>query len=140
MATTGAVKGNLLGVYVDVSGTDTLIACTTGGSFSASLETIDATCKDNDGARAILPGGQTWSMSVDGLIKYDAAYGMEDLWTLFAAKTQVTVRWSTEVAGDTYKEGSAYITSFEETAGLNEVSTYSVSFEGTGTITSGTVV
>lgn len=135
MATTGAVKGNLLGIYV---GTD-LIACATNSTFNGSNGTIDATCKDNDGARQVLMGEQTWTMQHDGILAFDAAYGYVDLVTIWKNKTSVTLKFSTEVTGDTYLTGDAFISSLDVTAGLNEVSTYSISFEGTGVLTIATV-
>lgn len=135
MATTGVFNGNILGIYVG----GTLILCATSESFELTNAEIDATCKDNSGARQVLMGQQSWSMSFEGLTKYDAAYGIEDLRTLALNKTSATFRWSTEVTGDTYMEGTGYISSFSENAGVNEVATYSISITGTGSISSGTV-
>ena len=158
MATTGKIRSNAIGVYVSTTegafttgvtgGTfgdtahedDTweLIACATSGSFSGSLEIIDATTKDNDGQREVLPGGLQWSMSAEGMVQFDLAAtvnGNLSLFDLWADKKQIRVAWTTGAAGDYMYYGLAYITSFEESAGLNEVATYSVSLEGDGAIT-----
>ena len=163
MATTGKIRSNAIGVYIsntalpDASLTYAgptfgdgetedddfeLIACATSGSFSGSMEVIDATTKDNDGQREILTSALSWSMSCDGLIDYSTAAGSKsatELFDLWKAKTKVRIAWTTGVDGDVMLWGDAYITSYEETAGLNEVATYAVQFEGDGTITKSTI-
>jgi TP901-1 family phage major tail protein len=163
MATTGKVRSNAIGVYIsntvlpDASLTYAgptfgdgatedddfeLIACATSGSFSGSMEVIDATTKDNDGQREILTSALSWSMSCDGLIDYSTAAGSKsatELFDLWKAKTKVRIAWTTGVDGDVMLWGDAYITSYEETAGLNEVATYAVQFEGDGSITKSTI-
>ncbi|RLA19924.1 MAG: hypothetical protein DRQ56_04315 [Gammaproteobacteria bacterium] len=135
MATTGKFKANLMGIYV---GTD-LIAGSTSSTFSGSNGTIDATSKENDGAKQILLGQQEWSMNHDGHLEFDAAYGLVDLLTAWKAKTTLTLKFSTEVSGDTYLTGDALITSVDLSAEVNGVTAGSVSFEGTGVITIDTV-
>jgi len=159
MATTGKIRSNAIGVYIsntalpdagltyagptfgDGATEDDdfeLIACATSGSFSGSMEVIDATTKDNDGQREILTSALSWSMSCDGLIDYSTAAGSKsatELFDLWKAKTKVRIAWTTGVDGDVMLWGDAYITSYEETAGLNEVATYAVQFEGDGSIT-----
>lgn len=158
MATTGKVRSNSIGVYVSTTtgpfgtaqtgntfGDNThedddweIIACATSGSFSGSLEIIDATTKDNDGQREVLPGGLQWSMSAEGMVQFDLAGTVNSNLTLFdlwSDKTQIRVAWTTGESGDYMYYGLAYITSFEESAGLNEVANFSVSIEGDGAIT-----
>ena len=159
MATTGKIRSNAIGVYIsntalpDASLTYSgptfgdgatedddfeLIACATSGSFSGSMEVIDATTKDNDGQREILTSALSWSMSCDGLIEYGLGSGVRaatELFDIWKDKTKVRIAWTTGVDGDVMLWGDAYITSYEETAGLNEVATFSVSFEGDGSIT-----
>jgi len=165
MATTGKLRSNSLGVYIStttgnstlagdyidntgVGGTfgDTsaeaqtfqLIAAATSGSFSGSRDVIDATTKDNDGRREILIAGSSWSMSADGLIQYDlqaTVNGNIELFDLWRNATKIRLAWTTGQDGDYIYYGDAYITSLEESAGLNEVATFSVSFEGDGDIT-----
>lgn len=154
MATTGKIRSNALNIYVNtLQGADTfddtisddtweIVASSTSGTFSGELETIDATSKDSDGARQILVSAISWSMSVEGLIQYDDSTNKVrsgELFTLWKNKTKVRLAWSTGVNGDTYYWGDGYITSYEESAGLNEVGTYSVSIEGDGDINSATV-
>lgn len=140
MATTGAVKGNLLIVYIDDGDGNGLIsiACSTQATLSGTNEQIETTCKDNDGAKTYLPGGTDWNITSTGIVKYDATRGVDDLGDAFLNKTALTVRYSTNVNGDSYYQGTATITSFSIDAPLNAPATWSVTFTGSGTLTKGT--
>lgn len=159
MATTGKIRSNAIGVYVsnttipdtgtapsgatygdDAFENDTfeLIACATSGSFSGSREVIDATTKDNDGRREILAGGSSWTVSAEGLIEYGLSADVKaptDLFDIWNNNTRVRIAWTTGQSGDVMYYGNAFITSYEESAGLNEVASYSVTFEGDGALT-----
>lgn len=133
MATTGAVNGTL--VMVAIEGEN--IACTTGASFAGTNATIDATCKDNNGAEDFLAGNQGWTITVNGNSKYDASYGFSELEAVWLNKTVVTVTYGTGVTGDPYKQGEAIITAWNNDDPLNAVSTWSATFQGKGTISVG---
>lgn len=153
----GKIRSNSIGVYIsdttspntdpltgatfgdDAGESDTfaLIAAATSGTWSGSLEVIDATTKDNDGQREILPGGLTWTMSVEGMIETGLATSVKsnvDLFDLWKAKTKIRIAWTGGSDGDVMYYGNAYITQLEENAGLNEVATFSATFEGDGDI------
>jgi len=141
MATTGTVKGNLVGVYIldaDASGDATydLIACGTNASLNLTNEMIETVCKDNDGARSVLPGQQSISISIDGLSAYNNV-GRTELFASAKDKTNLTLRYGSGVVGDPYVQVNAYITSFEETAPLNDSTSFTVSFD-CDTMTTGT--
>ena len=135
MATTGIMNGTLLGVYVG----STLIAHATEGSISLSMDTRDATSKDSSGTRDLLEATKSGTISVSALYAEDATYGVDDLMTSWAARTALTVKFSTEVSGDHYWSASAYITSLEVSAGMEDNVSYSATFELTGAITYSTV-
>lgn len=148
MATTGKVRSNLINIYIsnDLDGTlddtgsdDTfdIIASSTSGTFSGELETIDATSKDNDGARSILVSAINWNISAEGLVQFDDTTNKvrsAELFDIWKAKTQIRVAWTTGESGDNFYFGNGYITSYEESAGLNEVASYSITIEGDGDI------
>ena len=141
MATSGTVKGNLVGVYVQDGDGDgdtdfDLIACATNASFSMSNELIDTVCKDNDGARSFIAGMQSLTMSVEGLTAYDNV-GRAMLFTKAKDKSTVVLQYGSGVTGDPFAQANAIITSFEETAGVNDVTTFNVTFECSG-LTTGT--
>jgi TP901-1 family phage major tail protein len=135
MPTTGIMNGTLLGVYVG----STLIAHATEGSISLSMDTRDATTKGSSGNRELLESTRSGSISVSALYADDAAYGVNDLMTVFSNRTSVTVKFSTEVSGDDYWSATAYLTSLEVSAGMEDSATFSASFEITGAITFSTV-
>ena len=118
MATTGIMNGTLLGVY----SAGTLIAHATEGSISLSMDTRDATSKDSSGSRDLLEATKSGTISVSALYAEDAAYGVDDLMTSWAARTTLTVKFSTEVTGDHYWEASAYVTSLEVNSGMEDLS------------------
>lgn len=135
MATVGTFNGKLIGVYVD----GTLIGCATSGTLRVEADQIDATCKDSDSWGAALTGRRSWGMDCDALIKFDATEGLEEAIDYILNETTVVLKFSTEVTGDTYWTGSAIATSVEANGPNNEVASWSVSFEGQGALTKGTI-
>ena len=126
------MNGTVLGVYNG----GTLIAHATESSISMSMDTRDASTKDSAGYRDLLEGARSGSISVSALYEdLTTLQGVDDLMTHFAARSAVTVKFSTEVSGDHYWSASAYITSLEVSASKEDNVTYSASFELTGTIT-----
>lgn len=132
MATTGTVKGNLVGIYISDNATPTpaftLIACGTNASLNITNEMIETVCKDNDGARSVLPGQQSVNMTIEGLTAYDN-HGRTELFAAAKDKTELTLKYGSGVAGDPFVQVTAFITSFEETAPLNDSTSFNVSFD-----------
>jgi len=128
MATTGTVKGNLVGVYIQDGSAFDLIACGTNASLNITNDMIETVCKDNDGARSVLPGQQSINITIEGLTAFDNI-GRTELFDAVKDKTQLTLRYGSGVTGDPYVQVNAYITSFEETAPLNDSTSFSVSFD-----------
>lgn len=135
MATAGIMNGTLIGVYAG----GTLIAHATEGSISLNLDTRDATTKDSSGTRDLLEGVKSGTVSVSALYADDATYGVDELMSAWSGRSTLTIKFSTEVTGDSYWEASAYVTSLEVSAGMEDNATYSATFELTGAITYGTV-
>jgi|TARA_Y100000310_G_C20339898_1_gene649280 predicted secreted protein len=130
MATTGVVNGTSIGIYVG----GTKIAKATSGSVSVSHSPRDATSKDSSAWSESLEGLREWSMDVEGLFAFDAAYGIVDLEGVLTARTAVTVRFSTESSSDEYFEGTAICTELSADSGVEESATFSASFQGTGAL------
>jgi len=136
MPTTNVINSTIFAIYVLDSTTYKKIAKMTDASFSFSHEPRDITTKDSGGYRELLEGLRSWSMSSSNLLAFDADYGITELRALAVARTPVTLRWMTGVASDELVQGSAYITSIEESSpGAEDNVTFSVSFEGTGLLT-----
>jgi predicted secreted protein len=128
MATTGIINATDFGIYIGGS----KIACATSASISRSMSPRDATCKDSGGNSESLEGLMEWSMEGEAFFALDAAYGYSDLNTVFIGRAVVTVRFSTEVSGNEYYEGTAFLTDLSTDAGVEESQTFSFSLAGTG--------
>jgi len=142
MATTGLVNGTLVALYKDVSGTLTKVANLTSTDFELSKDTIDATNKDGGSYKEFLVGLSGWTMNAEGIFEEDGGVtgiSAKDLLDDIIAGDAVTVVMTSNVTGDLKLSGSAVITSFAWNAPVNDVSTFSVSLQGSGALTVATV-
>lgn len=119
-----AVNGNDIGIYVEGQ----LIGCLTNATFSASNEEIDVTCKDDSGARAILPGGQTAEITFEGFFDPAATYGFQDLVAANKNRTRVWVKMQYDATDSLTITCYAYLNQIEWTGPLNAGSTFSGTF------------
>jgi TP901-1 family phage major tail protein len=131
MATTGIINGTDLLVYVG----GTAITHSTSASISFSMETRDASTKDSAGYRAILEGQRSWTIEAEGMTAMDAANGYEELFAAWVARTALTIKFATADAADQFYQGTGYCTSLSVDSGVEDSSTFSASFEMTGTVT-----
>jgi predicted secreted protein len=143
MPTTGIFNGTNLVVLVGSE----VVAHSTSCSLSVSVDLPDSTTKSSQGWADQIGGLKSWSLSTDGLATVDptgATYIVGDIFTALAARTAVTVKFttvssgSTVIAGDLYWSGLAFIESLDVTADMESPATYSVSFTGQGALTQGT--
>lgn len=118
-------------VVVKVGGVT--IGCLTGCSLSSTQNEIDVTCKDDSGNRSVLSSGITANITFNGFFKPDASYGMEDLWDIHIARTEVSVAFGDATNMTIY--GQAYLTELTWDGPLNAGSTFSGKFSITGTPT-----
>ena len=131
MPSTSVMNGSLMGVYIG----STLIAHSTEGSISLSMDTRDISSKDSAGSRALLEGMKSGSISVSALYTEDSAYGADELYTAMQSRLPLQVKFSTEVSGDHFWSASSYLTSLEVSASTEDNMTFSAQFELTGAIT-----
>lgn len=120
------LNGNDIGVYVG----GTLIGCLTNATFSSQNEEIDVTCKDNDGARAVLPGGNTATIAFEGFFNPSSTYGFNDLIAVHQNGTLVNIKMGDNTNLTVF--ANAYLNTLEWTAPLNAGSTFSGTFSITG--------
>ena len=135
---TGLIKGNNLGIFIG----GVFIGCTTEANISVSREAVEAACKDDDGAMQVIGGSLSWDAGASGLFKFDATYGIADLFAAILADTTVTLKFglaSGESTGDFYLSGSAKVTNVEAAGSVNDVAAWSVTFKGSGSLTKTTV-
>ena len=140
MATTGVVNSTLFALYVDVASTNTKIGYSTDASVSISHSPRDISSKDSNGWMEQLEGQLSFTASVSGHFAFDAAYSALDIEAAVLNRTTLDIVFSTEESGDTFYSGTAYVDSFEiDSSGVEDNVSYSISFTGTGALTSGTV-
>ena len=144
MATTGLVNGTLVALYKD-TGTPPLVkvANLTSTDFELSKDTIDATNKDGGNYKEFLVGLSGWTMNAEGIFEEETSIGgnlsPKELLDDIIAGAPITVVMTSNVEDDLKLSGSAVITSFAWNAPVNDVSTFSVSLQGSGALTVGTV-
>ena len=136
MATTGKFNGTLLNVYLD----NVIIGCATSSELSINADLADATCKDDGGWADHIHGLRDWSVSTDGLVKYDGANNVGSLYDLLSNRTSVNLRFTTNDTGDLVFSGMASVASISVSAEMESAVSYSVEFTGKGALTKATVV
>jgi predicted secreted protein len=127
-------------LVIKVGGVPLLRATT--ASLEISVDMPDATTKDSAGWAEFFAGVRSWTLSSDGLVNYaNSLNGVEtdELVGMLIARTAVTVEFATSTTGDMELSGSAFVTSISQTADMESPSGYSVTFQGTGALTQGTV-
>lgn len=116
------INGNTILVYVEGQA----IGCLTTNTFSSQNEEIVTTCKDDDGARSVVPGGNQASITFEGMFNPASGYSLQDLVAVHLNKERVWVKM-----GDNENltiTGYAYLNTLEWTAALNAGSTCSGTF------------
>jgi TP901-1 family phage major tail protein len=127
-----------------LNATDCVLSITTGGSLQAvahctsaslsmNMELRDSTTKSSTGWQSNLGGLRSWELSSDAFVEIGSITGadIEELWTIWEARTEVAVKF-----GHTNMEytGNALITSISIESGVEENATYSISLTGSGVL------
>lgn len=122
------IKGNGLLLYID----NQVIGCTDNCEFNSQNETIDATCKDNDGAKNVLPGGNTATFTFSGKWEFSSTLGPVQLYNAHNNKTRVGVKMSVadpvttnELSGYPHIIAYGYLNQLSFVGALNTVATFS---------------
>lgn len=113
------VNGNDMGIYIGGS----LIGCLTNATFSSTNETIEVTCKDNDGARQTLSGGNTSVITFEGFFNPAATYQVSDIIPLHQNKT--LINWHFGDNTNLTFHGEGYIDVLDFAAPVNAGTTFS---------------
>lgn len=124
-------NGTTIGVYVQ----DVLVAQSTGCTLDFNVDTFETTSKDSGGARSILPGTSSWSVSGDFLDSTaDANYDLDDFLVLANAKTLISVRIDDAGTSQRKYTGQGYLTSVSGNFPMESAVTGSFTIEGTGAL------
>ena len=142
----GILNGTDLKVYITPSGgSATLIAYATSATININHSTRSTSNKESGGWSENMEGMRDWDVSVDAMYAWldadGAAIGGLTLSELFdimigtRAKASVTFGVTTTTGGDTKYTGDVWMTSASLSAPLEDSSTFSASFQGTGQLT-----
>ena len=113
------------------------IAHSTSASVSFNIDLRDTTTKDSGGYQSNLGGLKSFELSTDALFDLTADLDFQEFFNDLKDRTLVTVRFAERTSGR-YYQGTAFVTSLSMDAGVEENVTYSVTFTGTSTATTGT--
>ena len=113
------------------------IAHSTSASVSFNMDLRDTTTKDSGGYQNNLGGLKSFELSTDALFDLTADLDFQEFFNDLKNRTLVTVRFAERTSGR-YYQGTAFVTSLSMDAGVEENTTYSVTFTGTSTATTGT--
>tara|TARA_R100000152_G_C6781671_1_gene216759 strand:+ start:6766 stop:7212 length:447 start_codon:yes stop_codon:yes gene_type:complete len=127
------------------SSTNILVAYAQSGTLNFSMSTRDITNKESAGFKESLEGLREWSIDLDGAYAWTNAAGStidngaDDLFIKYLldagsnTREAFTIRFGNTggATGDTYYQGTAFLTSVSVSAPTEDTATYSMSFEGT---------
>ena len=135
--TTGVINGTLMRLYKDGTAIGRATTCT----LDVSREQRETIHKDNPGSgwRELEMGQKSGTLTTEVLYGLDSANVNPG--TLFDALDNGTLmlfKFTTNVSGDDYYQGSAYCTNYSISAVVEENTSYSSTFEITGAITRST--
>jgi len=134
------INGNSLLIFIDGQA----IGCTDNCTLTSTKQTIDVTCKDNNGARQVLSGSQEWKIDTSGKWDFASTLGPTQLYsshqagTLVGIKMAVTDSSGNEESGKPYFIGYARLQNWAIAGPLNAGATFTLTFEGSGALTLGT--
>tara|TARA_R100000995_G_C3482748_1_gene125070 strand:+ start:233 stop:667 length:435 start_codon:yes stop_codon:yes gene_type:complete len=127
------------------STTNILVAFAQNGSINLNLSLREITNKQSGGYKESLESTRDFTIDIDGAYAWTDASGSaltngaDDLalTNIITNRTPLVVRFGNTggATGDTYYQGSVFLTSFSVSAGTEDTATYSMSFEGTGALT-----
>ena len=132
MGTPGVFNGRLIGIWVG----GIFQAFSKSHTLTINAAEMDITSKDSISWKGILPTVKDWSISCDGLVVLESTANADKVLDLLIAGTEVQVKFTTNISGDKYWYGQAYVTSVEMSAPMDEPVSYSCTFVGNGTLTS----
>lgn len=133
--------GTVLGVYVDVSGTMTLVAARQDLELNETAETREVTNASTGGDwREFLAGAQEWTISLGHILLLDDETGAYEashkaMRDAKRNRNQITVQLRYPGTDNAAETGNAIITELSLTAGYDEMGTVSATLQGAGPLT-----
>lgn len=112
-----------------------VIAHSTDASIELNLEMQDASTKNSNGYREVLPGQISGSGSVNGLVDYSATYGAQSFASLITSRSSFTCKFNDAQSGGQYYSATAYVSKFSLNGPAESPLSYSVEITLSGAIT-----
>ena len=139
--TTGIINSSSIRVFLGTTDdSEVVVDHVTECSISMSTDMRDITTKTSGGWRELLPGLKSASLSLSGLFAEDATNGFNQLVDhqiegekLFVIFTNTGSGLAANI-GDEQFDVAGYITSLEQTAGVEDNVGFSMTIEVTGTV------
>ena len=136
MPSTGVNNGTLVGIYVG----GTLVNYSTNATLSLQMDQRETTSKDTtDNWREYKATRCTGTLSGDFLHAEDATLAYDDIYDDFAAGTEATIKYSSNVTGDLEYSFTGFVTSLDREAPDADNETFSATWQISGTVTQGTI-
>ena len=138
--TTGIINSSNIRVFIGTTGAEVVVDNVTECSISMSTDMRDITTKTSGGWRELLPGLKSASLSLSGLFAEDATNGYNQLVDNQIAGTKLGIEFTNTGTGAVPNIGDeqftveGYITSLEQSAGVEDNVGFSLSLEVTGTV------
>ena len=117
------------------SGSEEALIQLTNCSMSLNADLFDTTSKESNGWKSVLPGLRDVSYSGEGLADFTASatkYTLTEIFNAYNSRTLLSVVFTNTV--NTFTQ-SGYISSFELSAPMEDVATYTIEITGTGVLT-----
>lgn len=135
MATTGIIKNREYYVTLNTNKFDHLVSC----NLTIGKETIDLTSFDSSGWKEVTGGDKNWSLSLEAHYAMDASENGNQAFDDLDGYTDAAILLTTGVTGDTTFAGNGVPTSWDLAVQQGDTVKISVSYEGNGALTKGTV-
>ncbi len=137
MSSHSEIKGAVVGLYVPVNGTSTLVAARRDFELSESTDTRETTSTATGEWKEFRPGAQEWSASLTHMLLIDVTDGsleashqaLRD-----AKRNRNFASLEVQYPGGTVDEGEGLVEELALDAPYDEVATVDVSIQGTGPI------
>jgi len=144
--TTGIINSSSIRVFLGTTDdSEVVVDHVTECSISMSTDMRDITTKTSGGWRELLPGLKSASLSLSGLFAEDATNGFNALVDHQIAGDKLYVIFTNTGsgaaanAGDEQFDVAGYITSLEQTAGVEDNVGFSATIESDGTVARATI-
>lgn len=109
-----------------------MITCSRELSFDTSRSDIDATCKEDDGAKKSIPGQIEWSVTTTFIVKNGTEDNTQTVVNAYLNKTLLEGKVTSDNSGDYEWAGDAYIMGIGQTFEMNDITLMTLNVVGVG--------